>query len=98
MNSPLQFHPATREEIREAYRWYEQQLTGLGQQFLDDCQNLFALIAESPLRFAFAEDDIREATLKRFPYTVYYRIVADHVRVLAIYHNARGNEPWRLRE
>jgi hypothetical protein len=38
MSLPLDFHPAARDEINDAYNWYEQRQPGLGGAFLDEVQ------------------------------------------------------------
>lgn len=35
MNYALVFRPNVRDELDEAYRWYESQQRGLGDDFLD---------------------------------------------------------------
>ena len=45
----------------------------------------------------FAEADIREGALTRFPYVVYYRVLADRIRVLAVYHTSRDPSGWQSR-
>ena len=34
MSLPLRFHPRVQGEVNKAYRWYEQQHPGLGNDFL----------------------------------------------------------------
>ncbi len=97
MSLPLEFHPAARDEINAAYAWYEQRQPGLGSAFLDEVQRVLAEITANPERYGFADGDIREGLLSRFPYAVYYRVLADRVRVLAVYHTARNPSRWRSR-
>jgi hypothetical protein len=86
---PLDFHPAVRGEVNDAHDWYEQRRAGLGGDFLNEVERVLAEIKANPARFAFADADIREGPLTRFPYAVYYRVLADRVRVLAVYHTSR---------
>lgn len=51
----------------------------------------------NPSRFGFTEGDIREGLLGRFPYAIYYRVLADRIRVLAVYHTARDPSGWQTR-
>ncbi len=97
MSLPLDFHPAVRDEIDDAYRWYEQRRQGLGADFLDDLQPVLAEITANPARYGFADADIREGALAHFPYAVYYRVLADRVRVLAVYHASRDPSGWQSR-
>ena len=97
MNLPLDFHPAVRDEIDDAHDWYEQRRPGLGGDFLDEVQRVLAEIRANPARYGFADRDIREGLLKRFPYAVYYRVLADRIRVLAVFHTARNPSRWQSR-
>ena len=97
MSLPLDFHPAVRNEIDDAYNWYERRRLGLGGDFLDHVQRVLGEITANPARYGFADGDIREGLLTRFPYAVYYRVLADRIRVLAVYHTARDPSGWQSR-
>lgn len=97
MSRPLDFHPAVRDEIDNAHDWYEQRRPGLGSDFLNELQGVLAKITANPARHGFADVDIREGPLPRFPYAVYYRVLADRIRILAVYHTSRDPSKWRLR-
>lgn len=94
---PLEFHPAVHREVADAYHWYEQQRAGLGTALLDELERVYAAILGNPARYGFAEADIREGLLTRFPYAVYYRVLADRIRVLSVFHTARDPSRWQGR-
>jgi plasmid stabilization system protein ParE len=64
---------------------------------LDEVQRVLAVIAANPARYGFADADIHEGPLNRFPYAVYYRVLADSIRVLAVYHTSRDPSGWQAR-
>lgn len=97
MSLPLEFHPAVRREVDRAYRWYERQQPGLGTDFLDAVQHVLGEITANPARYGFAERDVREGMLTRFPYAVYYRVLSDRIRILAVYHTSRDPAGWQSR-
>jgi plasmid stabilization system protein ParE len=97
MSLPLDFHPTVRDEIDAAHAWYEQRRPGLGTDFLDDLQRVLAEITANPARYGFADADVREGALTRFPYAVYYRVLPDRIRVLAVYHSSRDPSGWQSR-
>ena len=97
MSLPLEFHPDVNDETNSAYLWYEQRQPGLGTKFLDAVQDVLAEIAGHPARYGYAEGDIREGLLTRFPYAVYYRELDDRIRVLAVYHTSRDPLRWQSR-
>jgi plasmid stabilization system protein ParE len=55
-----------------------------------------ALVA-TPLAGLAVDDGIRWWLVKRFPYSVLYRIREDHIRVLAVAHQKRRPFYWRGR-
>jgi plasmid stabilization system protein ParE len=97
MSLPLEFHPAVRGEIDDAHSWYEQQRPGLGRDFLDEVEHVLTEITANPARYGFADTDIREGLLNRFPYAIYYRVLTDRIRVLAVYHTSRDPSRWQSR-
>lgn len=97
MTLPLEFHSAVRNEIADAHGWYEQRQAGLGTAFLDEVERVLAEITANPARYGFADADIREGLLTRFPYAVYYRVLTDRIRVLAVYHTSRDPAGWQSR-
>ena len=40
---------------------------------------------------------VRPAKLRRFPYVVYYRVLADRIEVLAVLHGSRDPRIWQGR-
>ena len=97
MSLPLDFHPAVRDEIDDAHDWYERCRVGLGTAFLDEVERVLVGIIANPARYGFAKDDVREGLLTRFPYAVYYRVLVNRIRVLAVYHTSRNPAKWRSR-
>ena len=78
MSLPVVTRPAAAAEIETAYRWYEKEREGLGSEFLEAVEKLVKAIAENPGRFPAIRKDIRRAVLRRFPYSIFYRIVSQH--------------------
>jgi plasmid stabilization system protein ParE len=97
MNYAIVFRPEIREELDEAYSWYENQQTGLGEDFLDCVDDLLERISQMPESYAIVYRDIRRAVLRRFPYAVYYRIISSRVVVIAIFHGYRDPKVWQSR-
>ena len=97
MSLPIEFHPAVRDETHDGYRWYEARRPGLGADFLDEVERVLGSIAVSPASHGFADGDVREAILSRFPYAIYYRELTDRVRVLSVFHTSRDPAAWQSR-
>lgn len=97
MNYALVFRPEVREELNEAYRWYESPKRGLGDEFLDCVDEMLNRICLMPESYAIVYRDVRRAVVRRFPYAVYYRIVSSRVIVTAIFHSRRDPKSWQAR-
>lgn len=90
-------HPEATAELTEAGRFYERKVAGLGAEFLDAADDAVRMISSSPTRCRTMEGDIRRYLMPRFPYAVYYRVLPDHVRILAFKHHSRHPAYWRHR-
>jgi plasmid stabilization system protein ParE len=97
MTFPLVFHPDVRGEVDEAYRWYEQQRAGLGDDFLAALDDVFARLQQTPEAHQIIYRDVRRALLRRFPYSVYYRVHPDRVEIIAVQHSRRDPARWQIR-
>ena len=97
MNYVLVFRPEVREELNEAYNWYQSQQTGLGDEFLDCVDNMLNRICKMPESYAVVYLDVRRTVVRRFPYAIYYRIVSSRVIVTAIFHSRRDPKSWQTR-
>jgi len=93
----LEFHPAVREELDDEFRWYEKQSPGLDVDFLLEVEQVLAQIAANPTRHGYADGEVRMGLLNRFPFAVYYRVLSDRIRVLAIFHSSRDPYIWQSR-
>ena len=93
----LIYHPAAEAELVQAARFYEERVPSLGADFLDRIDLGINSIKSDPLRNRIIESDIRRYPLPRFPFAIYYRILPDHLRILAIKHHRRHPDYWRER-
>ena len=73
MNYALVFRPAVRDELDEAYRWYESQRPGLGDEFLDCIDEMLNRVSVMPEAYPVVYRDVRRAVVQRFPYASYCR-------------------------
>ena len=97
MSWELVFHPDVEGEVREAYQWYEERKEGLGDEFLESLESVYAGLRATPEMHQVLEHGIRHSRLKRFPYAVYYRILVNRVEVIAVHHGSRNPDRWRSR-
>jgi toxin ParE1/3/4 len=83
-----------KAEAIAAAAWYDREEFGLGDQLLDEIELALARIESDPQafprwEFTSASHDLRRCVLKRFPYVVLFKILADETTVIAISHGRR---------
>ena len=93
----LVVRPAAAADLEEVFLWYEGQRPGLGDQFLDAVEQVFRAVLENPRRYRVVHRDTRRAHVRRFPYSVFYRITGDDVVVVACFHGSRDPRQWEGR-
>ena len=94
---PVVFSPAARDELIEARDWYAARNPELADRFITEVENLVARIATAPQQFPVAHRDVRRARCRRFPYALFFRVVADTLQVIACFHGKRDPSQWQRR-
>jgi len=90
--------PAAAADIDDAYRWYERQQVGLGDEFLAAANAVMKSVVANPLQYPIIHRQTRRALFHRFPYGLFYRIVEDQIVVVACMHASRDPRRWQSRE
>jgi toxin ParE1/3/4 len=93
----LIYHPDAEAELIEAARFYEKRVSTLGAQFLEATDQAIRVILDAPDRWRVIEANVRQYLMPRFPYAIYYRILPDHIRILAFKHHSRHPDYWCYR-
>jgi plasmid stabilization system protein ParE len=83
------FSENARSEFESACAWYEDQRKGLGAQFVLYIEAKLEMIRKSPELFPLVYSNYRKATLKRFPYLIFFEIVDENIHLLAVFHTSR---------
>lgn len=94
---PVLLAPLAEDEVREALGWYEEQAHGLGWKFGEALNLVFSGIADNPLRFPKVHREIRRATVRRFPYGVFFLDQPEAILVIAVVHLHRHPDTWKRR-
>ena len=78
-------------DTSEAYEWYELQRAGLGEEFLTELELPYQKIANYPEYFGFIDERkiLRDYHIRRFPFTIVYRIDIDEVVVISVHHTSK---------
>ena len=93
---PHRIHEEAILDLRLGARFYEKRRPGLGQEFVLAVDKAIAKIVEAPQRWP-RFFGAQRYLLDRFPYNVIYRLVDEHVQVLAIALQKRRPTYWKRR-
>jgi len=96
-DSPIGFHPEAIEEARGAARWYRERNAAAAEAFLAELERALIRIVEAPERWPVVAAERRRFVLRRFPFSIVYRVKSGHVEVLAVAHGRRRPGYWRDR-
>ena len=72
------------EEIKEAYKWYDEQLNGLGDRFLNSIKKNTDLILNNPIIFKTTYKSFKEVFIKEFPFVIVYYIDKINLNIVII--------------
>ena len=89
MSHRLHVRAIAVREYSAAAIWYEHRSKGLGHRFLDELQQCFMLVRNTPLGFQLRMHDFRHAMLENFPYRVVFKIKDNDVFVYQVRHTSR---------
>ena len=97
MKAPI-FRSAAAADVEEAYRWYESQRIGLGEEFFATLRTALDAVVANPEQFPIVHRNTRRALVRRFPYGLFFRIVDDQAVIVACMHARRDPQRWQSRE
>ena len=93
----LEFHPEAELELIESAVYYEKQVPGLGERFESEIRYATDLLLDQPEIGPLVDPNLRKFILTRFPFTLYYSITADVLRIEAVAHQSRRPGYWKSR-
>jgi toxin ParE1/3/4 len=98
MKKPLIVRSEAEVDLAEAYQWYEQQVHGLGAQFLLCVDAVMASIERNPQLFPVVHKGvIRRALTRRFPYGVFFIEGERSISIIGVAHAKRNPRVWQAR-
>jgi plasmid stabilization system protein ParE len=83
------YAPEVADDLKLAYDWYESRSYGLGEDFLRMAYTAFSELNEFPRKYEEVYNSVRRILLRRFPYSVYYRVEHADVTVYGVFHSSR---------
>jgi toxin ParE1/3/4 len=83
------FRPEARTEVLEAQAWYEARAAGLGLEFARAVDVAINSAVRNPEAFASIAGKCRRVLLRRFPFSLVYRVRGDEFLIIAVFHHRR---------
>ena len=86
-------HRDAEEDLASAFRFYKREAgVGVAGRFLSEVERVLLLLQQFPDIGTPTRDQRRSYPLNGFPYSIIYRFVDAHVRVLVVRHQSRDPE------
>ena len=83
-------------ELREAAEYYDERVSGLGADFLDEVEAAIERMLLFPEAWGKLGNEYRRCHLRRFPYSIIYLIQAEQeIVVVSLFHQSREPRSWR---
>jgi plasmid stabilization system protein ParE len=91
------FLPTADADYRRALEWYRAQSDQSAAGFEAAFEVALRAIGETPERWTLCDQRHRFYVLRRYPYSIVYRLEAESVLVVAVAHASRSASYWRGR-
>jgi len=88
----LLFRDRAVDEMQDAYNWYEEQVTGLGDKFIAVVKNNIDIILRNPKSFKTSYKNFKEVFIRKFPFIIVYYIDDSKraVVIMSVFHSSRN--------
>ena len=80
----LVYQEQANSEVQEAFLYYEEELEGLGERFLDELDRVVHSIQLAPKGFQKFHN-YRQVPLEIFPYVVIYEVIKSTLIIYAVF-------------
>ncbi len=87
--------PPARSELLNAARYYDEQVSGLGRDFIREVRATILRIVQWPEAWQALDKEIRRCRTHRFPYGIIYTVEPSEVLILSVMHLHRHPSSWR---
>ena len=95
--TPVVLLAAAQNDLRRAAQFYARESKRIAGEFLAQFEHALELISTDPELGAVTRRGSRRFLMRRFPYTIIYRVESERVLVLAVGHQRRNPEFWLRR-
>lgn len=91
------FRPEALQEYVESCEFYDSRDPEIRARFQAQVEQKLQSLVENHELYPIVEGEAREATLESFPFTLYFRVTDQAVRVLSVFHHRRNPSVWQSR-
>jgi hypothetical protein len=91
MEYGIQLLPKAEIEFLKAFKWYEEQLPGLGGRFETSLEGKLMRISRNPFLYPNKSKDLHECKIDDFQYLVIFKIYpkSNIIFIYSIFHTSR---------
>lgn len=93
----INFHSKARKEFFETADYYEEQVVGLGDDFIDEVEKVLDVIEQQPASGAKITKTERRFLVSRFPHGIIYSVEEDWITIFAVMNLKRKPGYWKSR-
>ena len=85
------------EEAEAAARWYAERSSSAAAAFADEIDAAITAIAQNPDAWPPYDHGTRHYLLRRYPFSVVYRVESARILIVAVAHGRRRPGYWKSR-
>ncbi len=97
MARELEYLDAALDEAEFAARWYAERSASAAAGFADELDAAIAAIEQFPEAWPAYDHGTRRYLLRRYPFSVVYRVEAERILIAAVAHGHRRPGYWKSR-
>ncbi|MCG2590769.1 type II toxin-antitoxin system RelE/ParE family toxin [Rhodohalobacter sulfatireducens] len=93
----IKFHSESRKEFFKAAEYYEDQVVGLGDDFINEVEKVLDVIEQQPSSGTKITNYERRFLVSRFPFGIIYSVAKKHITIFAVMDLRRSTGYWKSR-
>jgi plasmid stabilization system protein ParE len=93
----IKYHSEARIEFFEAAEYYEEQVVGLGDEFIYEVERVLDIILQHPFIGTKITSTERRFFTSRFPYGIIYSVEDDLIKIFAVMNLRQRPGYWKHR-
>lgn len=97
MTLAVRLTAAAEQDLALAEQWYLDEAPHMLASFEEEVNTTFGRVAELPGLYQTVVPTVSRAVLRKFPFSVFYRVEPHWIEVIAILHQSRDPRTWQRR-